>query len=607
MSKFRGSPWAVLLVVSLGFFMTLLDLTIVNIAIPNMLDKLHAGLDEVLWVINGYALVLAVLLITAGRLGDLRGPRNVFVLGVAVFTVASVACGLSANAGQLITFRVVQGLGAALLMPQTLTILTTVFPPERRGAAFGVWGAVMGLAAIAGPTIGGVLVTALDWRWIFFVNLPIGVVVLGLSFVLIPDMRPGRRHRLDMAGVLLASTALFAICYGLVEGQKYNWGKINSFVSIPLIFMAGFVLLGVFLIVEKLRQGHEPLVPFAVFRDRNFSTMNFVAGALAVGMLGIFLVLTIYLQSALGMSALQAGLTLAPTSVASAMLAPVAGRLADRIGGKYILIMGLTLFAVGMGWAAGISKTSSRWYDLLPGLLVAGIGMGFIFAPLGTIAMRDVRPHLAGAASGLFNTNRQVGAVIGSAAVGALLQNRLAAALTAEASRRAGQLPASVRGGFVASFRGAAKSGLKVGSGQSGSSMRLRNGIPHQAALKVEHVAHDVFTHAFVAAMRPTMVLPMAVIGIAALAGFAVKGGKPAASDLAPTAPREAKTLARSAAPGASAQATTAPGLAEQATAAPGRAAPRAAAQATVAPGTAARGNHDHCGHGHWTGHASTR
>lgn len=544
MSKFRGNPWAVLLVVSLGFFMTLLDLTIVNIAIPNMLDKLHAGLDEILWVINGYALVLAVLMITAGRLGDLRGPRNVFVLGVGLFTVASVACGLSANAGQLITFRVVQGLGAALLMPQTLTILTTVFPPERRGAAFGVWGAVMGVATIAGPTLGGLLVTAFDWRWIFFVNLPIGVVVLALSFVLIPDMRPGRRHRLDMAGVLLASAALFAICYGLVEGQKYNWGKINSVLSIPLVLAAGIVLLGVFLIVEKLLQGREPLVPFALFRDRNFSAMNFVTGALAVGMLGIFLPFTIYLQSALGMSALRAGLALAPASVVSAMLAPGVGRLADRIGGKYILIAGLTLFAGGMGWAAGISQTSSRWYDFLPGLIVAGIGMGCIFAPLATVAMRDVRPHLAGAASGLLNTNRQAGAVIGSAAVGALLQNRLAIALSTEARRRAGELPAPVRAGFVASFRGAAKSGLKVGSGQSGSSTPLRNGIPQQAALKVEHVAHDVFTHAFVAAMRPTMALPIAVIGIAALAGFAVKGGKPAVSDRTRTEPDEVKTPA---------------------------------------------------------------
>ena len=259
MRKYRGNPWAVLLVVSLGFFMTLLDLTIVNIAIPNMITSLHASLDDILWVINAYALVLAVLVITAGRLGDLIGPRIMFAAGIAVFTAASAACGLAPSPGWLIGFRAVQGLGAAMLMPQTLTIITNTFPPERRGAAFGVWGAVAGVATIAGPTLGGLLVTAFDWRWIFFVNLPIGVIVLALTFVIIPDLRLGRKHRLDIPGVLLASAALLAICYGLVEGQKYDWGTITSFISIPLILGAGVVLLVAFLVVQKLMQGRESL------------------------------------------------------------------------------------------------------------------------------------------------------------------------------------------------------------------------------------------------------------------------------------------------------------------------------------------------------------
>ena len=226
MAKLRGNPWAVLVVVSLGFFMTLLDLTIVNIAIPNMIDKLHASLDGVLWVLNAYALVLAVLVITAGRLGDLIGPRTMFVAGIAVFTVASAACGFAPGAGALIGFRAVQGLGAAMLMPQTLAIVTMTFPPERRGAAFGIWGAVAGLATIAGPTLGGLLVTAFDWRWIFFVNLPIGIAVLSVTFFIIPGFQPGRRHRFDILGVTLASLALLAICYGLVEGQRYDWGTV---------------------------------------------------------------------------------------------------------------------------------------------------------------------------------------------------------------------------------------------------------------------------------------------------------------------------------------------------------------------------------------------
>ncbi len=543
MSKFRGNPWAILMVVSLGFFMTLLDLTIVNIAIPNMIDKLHAGLDQILWVINGYALVVAAVLITAGRLGDLRGPRRLFVIGITVFTLASAACGFAASPGQLIAFRVAQGLGAALLIPQTLTILTMVFPPERRGAAFGVWGAVAGLATIAGPTLGGLLVTAFDWRWIFFVNLPIGIIVLGLAFIVIPDMKPGRKHRLDLVGVFLASGTLFAICYGLVEGERYSWGKINSILSIPLIFVIGGVLLAAFLIVEKARQDKEPLVPFAVLRNRNFAVMNFVTFALAIGLLGIFLPFTLYLQSALGMSALEAGLTLAPASVVSVFLAPGAGRLADRIGGKFILITGLTLFAIGMGWATLVAQPNSVWYDFLPGLIVAGVGMGCIFAPLTTVAMRDVQPQLAGAASGLFNTNRQVGAVIGSSAVGALLQSQLASSLTRQATQRAGQLPAGTRTGFVAGFRDAGKTGLQVGAGQSGSNVPLPKGLPQQVVLLIQRVAHDAFTNGFVSAMRVTMILPIAVIAVAALSCFAIKGGRAAPSP-SPTEPAEVGTAA---------------------------------------------------------------
>ncbi len=205
MSKYRGNPWVVLIVMSLGFFMTLLDLTIVNIAIPDMISRLHATLDGVLWVINAYALVLAVLLITSGRLGDLFGQRRLFMIGVILFTLASAACGFSPTVGALIAFRAIQGVGAALLLPQTLAILTTVFPPERRGAAFGIWGAVAGVATIAGPTLGGLLVSAFDWRYIFFINLPIGVAVIVLSIFLIPDVKVGARHRLDIPGVLLAT------------------------------------------------------------------------------------------------------------------------------------------------------------------------------------------------------------------------------------------------------------------------------------------------------------------------------------------------------------------------------------------------------------------
>jgi EmrB/QacA subfamily drug resistance transporter len=532
----------VLLVVSLGFFMTLLDLTIVNIAIPNMITKLHASLDDILWVINAYALVLAVLVITAGRLGDLIGPRVMFTAGVAVFTLASAACGLSASPGWLIGFRAVQGLGAAMLMPQTLTIITNTFPPERRGAAFGIWGAVAGVATIAGPTLGGLLVTAFDWRWIFFVNLPIGVAVLALSGVIIPNLKLGRRHRIDIPGVLLASAALLAICYGLVEGQKYDWGSITGFISIPLVLGAGVLLLALFLLVQWLTQDREPLVPFALFRDRNYSVTNWVSGVLAIGMMGIFLPFTIYLQSVLGFSALKAGLVMAPASLISMFVAPVAGRMTDRIGGKYILMSGLILFGAGMGWLALIARPGSGWPVFLPALTVAGLGMGCIFAPLITVSMRNIEPRLAGAASGVLNTVRQVGMVIGTAAVGALLQNRLVSSMTAQATARSAALPPAVRSRFVSQIHQSASSGIQVGAGQNGAAHQS-GGIAPALAAELARIGHDVFTFAFVTAMRQTMVMPIILLAVGALSCIAIKGGRPAAEVVVPE-PSKAPTRA---------------------------------------------------------------
>jgi EmrB/QacA subfamily drug resistance transporter len=533
--KYAGNPWLVLLVVSLGFFMTLLDLTIVNIAIPNMITRLHASLDDVLWVINAYALVLAVLVITAGRLGDLIGPRTLFLAGVAVFTLASAACGLSPSPGWLIGFRAVQGLGAAMLMPQTLTIITNTFPPERRGAAFGVWGAVAGVATIAGPTLGGLLVTAFDWRYIFFVNVPVGVIVLALTLVIIPDLRLGRRHRIDIPGVLLASAALLAICYGLVEGQKYNWGTITSFISIPLILGAGVVLLAAFLVYQKLTQGREPLVPFAVFRDRNFSVMNWVSGVLAVGMMGIFLPFTIYLQSVLGFTALKAGLTLAPASLISMFVAPVAGRMTDKIGGKYILMTGLILFGGGMGWLALIAKPASSWQSFLSPLIVAGLGMGCVFAPLITVAMRNIGPQMAGAASGVLNTVRQVGLVIGTATVGALLQNRLVSTMASQAKARSAALPPNIRGRFITEIQSSASNGIQVGAGQNGG-ISKQAGLPAQLATEVARIGHDVFTFGYVQAMRTTMLLPVILLAVGAVSCLALKERAPK-RDTAPGSP----------------------------------------------------------------------
>jgi EmrB/QacA subfamily drug resistance transporter len=526
MRKWHGNPWAILLTLSLGFFMTLLDLTIVNIAMPSMIDQLNASLDEILWVVNAYVLILAVLLITAGRLGDVRGQRNMFIFGVAVFTVASLLCGISQNPAELIGARCLQGLGAAMLMPQTMAIIIATFPPERRGAALGIWGAVAGVATIAGPTLGGFLVTTFDWRWIFFVNLPIGVIVLIAAFVLMPSVRQERRHRMDLGGVLIATVALFCLAFALTEGQRYHW---NGWIW--ALGAASIVLLVIFLLQQRTQQDNEPLVPFRLFRDRNYTILNFVAAAVSVGMVGMFLPLTIYLQSVLGYSALKSGVVMAPMSVISMFIAPVAGRLSDRFGGKYILMFGLALYAIGMAWIVLLAEPTTSWPAFLPCLVVSGIGVGCVFAPMATEAMRGIEPRMAGAASGVYNTIRQIGSVVGSAAMGAVLQNQLASSLQHEAAVRAGGLPAQARGPFVEGFKHAASSGIEVGAGQTGASQSVPQGVSKEAAAQIGKVAKAVFDHGFVTAMKPTMALPIVVVVVSAVSCLVlrrhVRAGQP--------------------------------------------------------------------------------
>jgi EmrB/QacA subfamily drug resistance transporter len=512
MTKWRGNPWAVLLTLSLGFFMTLLDITIVNIAMPSMIDQLHASLDEILWVVNAYVLILAVLLITAGRLGDLWGQRNVFIFGVAAFTLASLLCGISQNPAELIAARSLQGLGAAMLMPQTMALIVATFPAERRGTALGVWGAVAGVATIAGPTLGGFLVTTFDWRWIFFVNLPIGVVVLIASFGVIPSVRRERRHRLDAGGVAIATAALFCFSFALTEGQRYHWDT-----WIWALVVASAVFLVIFLLQQRSQQGSEPLVPFSLFRDRNYTIVNVISAAVSIGMIGLFLPLTIYLQSVLGYSALKSGLVMSPMSVISMCIAPMAGRLSDKLSGKYILMAGLTLYGAGMAWIVAIAQPGTHWPAFVPAMLVSGIGTGCVFAPMATEAMRGVEPRMAGAASGVYNTVRQIGSVVGSAAMGAILQNRLASALHHEAVVRAAGLPQQARGSFVAGFDKAGSGGIEVGAGQSGASQHIPAGLPKEVAAQISRAARDVFDHGFVTAMKPTMALPIAVVLVGAL------------------------------------------------------------------------------------------
>ncbi|MGE5828673.1 MAG: DHA2 family efflux MFS transporter permease subunit, partial [Micromonosporaceae bacterium] len=445
----RYGPWLVLSVLCLGFFMNLLDTTIVNIAVPNLIDSLGATLDQALWVLNAYTLVYAVLLVTGGRLGDLFGQKRLFLAGLMLFTLASAACGFAQTPTQLILGRMVQGIGGALLTPQTLALLTMTFPADRRGAAYGVWGGVAGLATITGPTLGGWLVTNWSWRWIFYVNLPIGLITLIAAMVILPDLRLNRRHRLDWPGTALVSVGLFLLCFALIEGQPHRWGRVWGPITIPVVLIAGVGVLALFCVQQYAHRAREPLIPLEIFADRNFAVMSGVVAAISFGMLGLFFPLVIFLQAVLGLSALQAGLVLAPMSLASIASAPFAGRLADRYGGRGLLVTGLCIWALGMAFVLGAARILYDRRELIIGLIIAGLGLGMTFAPLQTIAMRNVAPRMAGAAAGMINMSRQLGAVIGSAAVGALLQSQLAGRLVDAARANANGLPQGFRSRFI--------------------------------------------------------------------------------------------------------------------------------------------------------------
>lgn len=532
----KRGPSLALIVLCLGTFMVLLDATIVNVSIPSMIDSLHAPFDQVLWVVNAYLLVYAALLIPAGRIGDLFGPRNLFVLGLGLFVAASAACGLAQSPGELIGARVLEGLGAALLSPQALVIISAIFSADRRGAAFGTVVGMGGLAALVGPTVGGLLVTDVGWRWIFFVNVPVGIAAIVLTYMLVPDVRPGRRHRLDLAGAMLAALGTSCLIFGLVEGQRYAWGRVAGPVTVAGVFATGMALSVAFLVWERF-QG-EPLLPLALLRNRTFVIMASLSAATWFALTGFLVVFTINNQSALGMSALVAGLTGVPLSLLVALVAPLSGRLADRIGSKYLILLGLVANAAGLFGCAAVDSAAATPLTFALALAVAGFGMGCTFAPLTTEAMRTVPADLSGAASGVLNAVRQVGSAFGAAILGAVLQHQLATALPAQAASLGTRLPASLRSGFVRAFSHAVRGGLQLGSGQGGGA-RLPAGVPLQAIDLVHRLANEVFADAFVRALRPTTDVAVGVLLLSAVACLAAIPSRRATVGTTPRVPGE--------------------------------------------------------------------
>lgn len=514
----QANPWAALGALCIGFFMILLDTTIVTIAIPSMVRGLDTDLNSVVWVISIYLLVYAVLMLFTSRLGDRFGPKRVFLAGMVVFTAASLWCGLSGTAETLIAARALQGLGAALMTPQTLAFITHLFPPDKRGPAMGMWGGVAGLATIAGPLLGGVLVDGFGWEWIFFVNVPVGVVGIVLTVLLVPDWQPKNLHSFDVPGILLSVAGMGLLIFGLQNGQHYDWGEVFGAVSIPEIIGAGLVLLLVFVVWQRVNR-REPLVPLRVFDNWNFSTGTVTATAIGFAMTAMFVPLVLYTQSVLGLSPTEAGLLTAPMSLLSGLLAPFIGRLSDRAGAKYFVMIGFLALAGGLALITIQGRADTDPRALIPALLVCGVGTGFVFAPMSNIVMRSVEPALAGTASGIFNTSRQVGGVLGSAAIGVLLQARISVSMSAEASEAAKSLPAPYRADFVAGMTRAADSANEFGGGGAA----VPPGVPGNVATHIERLATEVVHNGLTDATRVTMLLPVAVLLVGALAALLMR------------------------------------------------------------------------------------
>jgi EmrB/QacA subfamily drug resistance transporter len=527
----QANPWAALSALCLGFFMILLDTTIVSIAIPAMLRELNAGLNSVVWVISVYLLTYAVPMLFTSRLGDRFGPKQVFLTGLVVFTGASLWCGLSSTVTMLIVARAVQGLGAALMTPQTLAFITHLFPPAKRGPAMGMWGGIAGLATITGPLLGGVLVQHFGWEWIFIVNVPIGVVAMVLTMVLVPNWQPKHSHSFDVPGILLSAAGLFCIVFGVQNGQTYDWGTVTGPITVFEIIGAGVLLLVAFVFWQRYNRS-EPLVPLKIFKNRNFSAGTLTSMTVGFAMTGMFIPLVIYIQSVIGLTPTMAGVLTAPMSLLAGIAAPFVGNLSDKINGKYLVLFGLGALAAGLGVIAIQATPTTGALSLIPALLLCGLGIGFIFSPMGNVTMGSVEPQLAGTASGIFNTSRQVGGVLGAAAIGVLLQARITAAITDEAGKAAASLPEQFRRPFLEGVGRAAASTSEFGGSTANTSAVL--GLPADIAAKAQQLAEQVVRSGLTDAAKAAVLLP---IGVLVLGIFAAAAMKPTAPRWAASAP----------------------------------------------------------------------
>lgn len=408
--------WWTLIAVCVAIFMLLLDITVVNVALPDIQRSLHSSFSDLQWVVNAYSLTLAAFLLTAGAVSDLIGRKRVFVAGLVVFTAASAVCGLSSSPLMLNLARAVQGTGGAMMFATSLALIAQAFHGKERGTAFGVFGAVTGAAVAVGPVLGGVITSGIGWEWIFFVNVPIGAIAVFVTLTQVADSRDPNATGVDWAGLVTFSGSLFMLVFALVQGNEKGWGS----TEILALLIGAAVLLVAFVAFEQLQS--RPMLDLSLFRRPAFAGASIVAFAISASYFAMFLYLTLYIQDVLGFSPLQAGLRFLPVTLLSFAVAPVAGKLSVRVPVRLLLGAGLLLAGIGL-LAMTIISASSGWTALIPGFVLGGAGIGMINPPLASTAIGVVPHERSGMASGINSTFRQVGIATGIAGLGAIFQH----------------------------------------------------------------------------------------------------------------------------------------------------------------------------------------
>jgi EmrB/QacA subfamily drug resistance transporter len=493
----RGNKWWTLVAVCLGTFMLLLDITIVNVALPDIQRALHSSFSDLQWIVDAYALTLAAFLLTSGSLADMYGRRLLYLIGLAVFTCASALCGFAVTTLMLQLSRALQGIGGAIMFAVSLALLADAFRGKDRGVAFGVWGTVTGLAVAVGPLLGGVLTSGLSWRWIFFVNVPIGIAAVAITVTKVAESRAPQASRPDWAGFLLFTVALSSLVYGLIESNQ------KSFTDALVLgcFAVAAVLLVAFVVVER-RSAH-PMFDLNLFRLPTFSGGSVAAFGLSASIFAMLLYLVLYLQDILGYSALGTGVRLMVISGAVLAVSTVAGRLSSHVPVRLLIGPGLILVGLGLLLMRGLGA-GSTWTHLVPGMIVGGVGIGMVNPPLASTAVGVVQPQRAGMASGINSTFRQVGIATGIALLGTLFSNKVKNEVLAQ----------------VAAVPGLGGRGPQIAAAvQSGQVRQVIGKLPPAAGQAVGTITRTAFTTGLNLILLVAAIIAL-VSGVAALAAI---------------------------------------------------------------------------------------